>query len=94
MLSVRRCMSDAGQAGIVGKYNAESPKKSSKRFNSITKTIYFAHLVILFIYVFCPPTLKLTLIKNITRNFFPTKQILEKMFIQNSIAISKNILYV
>ena len=44
-------MSDAGQAGIVGKYNAESPKKSSKRFNSITKTIYFAHLVILFIYV-------------------------------------------
>ena len=51
MLSVRRCMSDAGQAGIVGKYNAESPKKSSKRFNSITKTIYFAHLVILFIYV-------------------------------------------
>ena len=28
----------------VGKYNAESPKQGSKRFNSITKTIHFAHL--------------------------------------------------
>ena len=34
----------------VGKYNAESPKQSSKRFNSIMKTIHFAHLGILFIY--------------------------------------------
>ena len=31
-------------------YNAESPKQGSKRFNHITKTIHFAHLVILFIY--------------------------------------------
>ena len=39
------------QAGsCVDKYNAESPKQDSKRFNSITKTIHFAHLVILFIY--------------------------------------------
>ena len=35
----------------VGKYNAESPKQSSKRFNSITNTIHLAHLVILIIYV-------------------------------------------
>ena len=35
----------------VGKYNAESPKQDSKRINSITKTIHFAHLgTILFIY--------------------------------------------
>ena len=34
----------------VGKYNAESPKQGSKRFNSITKTIHFAHLGIIFIY--------------------------------------------
>ena len=34
----------------VGKYNAESSKQGSKRFNSITKTIHFAHLGILFIY--------------------------------------------
>ena len=34
----------------VGKYNAESPKQGSKKFNSTTKTIHFAHLVILFIY--------------------------------------------
>ena len=27
-----------------GKYNAGSPKQGSKRFNSITKTIHFAHL--------------------------------------------------
>ena len=33
-------------ASGVGKYNAESPKQGSKRFNSITKTIHFAHLVI------------------------------------------------
>ena len=33
-----------------GKYIAESPKQDSKRFNSITKTIHFAHLGILFIY--------------------------------------------
>ena len=32
----------------VGKYNAESPKQDSKRFNSITKTIHFAHLGILY----------------------------------------------
>ena len=35
----------------VGKYIAESPKQSSKRLNSITKTILFTQLVILFIYV-------------------------------------------
>ena len=34
----------------IGKYNAESPKQDSKRFNSMTKTIHFAHLVILFIF--------------------------------------------
>ena len=34
----------------VGKYNAESSKQGSKRFNSITKTIHFAHLGILLIY--------------------------------------------
>ena len=34
----------------VGKYNTESPKKESKRFNSVKKTIHFAHLCILFIY--------------------------------------------
>ena len=33
-----------------GNYNAESPKQGSKRFNSITKTIHWAHLGILFIY--------------------------------------------
>ena len=39
------------QAGSgVSNYNAESPKQDSKRFNSITKTIHFAHLGILFIY--------------------------------------------
>ena len=32
-------------------YNAESLKQGSKRLNSITKTIHFAHLGILFIYV-------------------------------------------
>ena len=38
------------RAGLgVGKYNAESPKKASKRFNFITKTIHFAHPGILFI---------------------------------------------
>ena len=38
-------------AGLgVGKYNAESSKQGSKRFNFITKTIHFAHLCILFIY--------------------------------------------
>ena len=34
----------------VHKYNAESPNQGRKRFNSITKTIHFAHLGILFIY--------------------------------------------
>ena len=34
----------------VGKYNAESSKQGSIRFNFITKTINFAHMVILFIY--------------------------------------------
>ena len=29
----------------VGQYIAESPKQGSKRYNSITKTIHFAHLV-------------------------------------------------
>ena len=33
-----------------GKCIAESPKQNSKRFNFITKTIHFAHLVVLFIY--------------------------------------------
>ena len=28
----------------VGKHNAERPKQAGKRFNSITKTIHFAHL--------------------------------------------------
>ena len=41
----------AGSLHCVGKYNAESPKQDSKRFNSITKTIiHFAHLGILLIY--------------------------------------------
>ena len=31
-------------------YNAESPKQGSIRFNSIIKTIHFAHLGIMFIY--------------------------------------------
>ena len=34
----------------VGKYNNESPKQGSKRFNCIT--IHFAHLGIIFIYGF------------------------------------------
>ena len=34
----------------VGKHNAKSTKQGSKRFNSITKRIHFAHLGILFIY--------------------------------------------
>ena len=34
----------------VCKYNPKSPKQDSKRFNSITMTIHFAHLGILFIY--------------------------------------------
>ena len=34
-----------------GKYDAESPKQGSKRFNSITKKIHFAHLGILIIYI-------------------------------------------
>ena len=34
----------------VGKYNAESPKQGSKRFNFIMKTTHFAYLGILFIY--------------------------------------------
>ena len=36
----------------VSKYNAESPKQGSKRFNSIRKTIHFAHLGKLFIYIY------------------------------------------
>ena len=40
----RRAGSDAG------KYKAEGPKQDSKKFNSITKTIHFAPLGILFIY--------------------------------------------
>ena len=35
----------------VGKYKAKRPKQGSKRFNFITRTIHFAHLGILFIYV-------------------------------------------
>ena len=42
------------RAGSVGKYNAESPKQDSRRFNSITMTIHFAHLGILFIYDMVP----------------------------------------
>ena len=34
----------------VGKHNAESPKQGSRRFDSITNTIHFAHLGIFFIY--------------------------------------------
>ena len=49
MLCVRR-WSDAGPAGRVRWYNAESPKQGDKRFYSITKTIHFAYLGILFIY--------------------------------------------
>ena len=56
--------SDAGPAGRVSGcqvlyivnskvYNARSLKQGSKRFNSITKTIHFAHLVLLFIYAVC-----------------------------------------
>ena len=36
----------------VGLYIAESPKQGNKMFNSISKTIHFAHLVILYIYVY------------------------------------------
>ena len=39
----------AGRSGV-GKYNAESSKQDSKRFNLITKTSHFSHLGILFIY--------------------------------------------
>ena len=45
----------------VGKYNAEVLKQGSKRFNSITQTIHFAHLGILFIYA---------LIKECEKNHF------------------------
>ena len=34
----------------IGKYNAKSTKQGSKGFNSISKTIHFAHISILFIY--------------------------------------------
>ena len=58
----------------VGKYNAESPKQGSKRFNSITKRIRFAHLGILFIFcLFVPPSTSkhlLTLQPKSTVNFF------------------------
>ena len=40
----------AGGQGQVLVYNAESPNHGSKRFNSVTKTIHFAHLDMLFIY--------------------------------------------
>ena len=46
MLWLQWC-SDAGPAGRFmgdGKYNAESQKQGCKRFNSMTKTIHFAHL--------------------------------------------------
>ena len=39
------------EGSAVGKYNAKSLKQGSKRFNFITRTIHFAHLGILFIYV-------------------------------------------
>ena len=48
MLCVRR-WSDARLAAGVGKYNAKSPKQGIKRFYSITKSIHFAHLGILFV---------------------------------------------
>ena len=44
----------------VGKYNAKSSKQGCKRFNLITKTSHFAHLVIVFIYGLTPPTLQLS----------------------------------
>ena len=40
------------QAGsCVDKYNAESPKQDSKRFNSITKRIYISDLGIIYLWV-------------------------------------------
>ena len=42
----------------VGKYNTESPKQGSKRFNYITNTIHFAYLGVLFIYDRTPATLE------------------------------------
>ena len=54
-----RCI-DAGLAGRVRYwYNAESPKQGNKRFNSITKTIHFAPLGILFNIYLCPHPLPL-----------------------------------
>ena len=55
MLCAQR-WSEAGPAGRVIRcwqvlYNDESPKQGSKKINSIMKTIPFAHLVILCIYV-------------------------------------------
>ena len=52
MLCVRRCETGpAGRVSVVVKvstlqymYIAESPKQGSKRFNSIMKTILFAHI--------------------------------------------------
>ena len=37
-------------SGVSVRYNADCPKQGSKRFNSITMTIHFAHLGISFIY--------------------------------------------
>ena len=52
----------AGSA--VGKNNAESPKQGSKRLNFITKTIHFAHLVLLFMYLSMLYSYKSELIKE------------------------------
>ena len=55
MLCVRR-RSDSVPVGMVnwsGVVMQGAQKQGRKRFNSITKTIPFAHLGILFIYAFC-----------------------------------------
>ena len=62
MLCAQR-WSEAGPAGRVIRcwqvlYNDESPKQGSKKINSIMKTIPFAHLVILCIYVCLPSRAK------------------------------------
>ena len=51
MLCVQRC-SDVGPAAgsVVSYFIAESPKQGSIRFISISKTIQFAHIIILVIY--------------------------------------------
>ena len=48
------CVEQWSDAGPAGKYNIASQKQGSKRFNSITKTIHFAHLGIFFIYALTP----------------------------------------